>query len=484
MRLSSYQEEEIIMSILRSVTKSTPVTICLLALIMFSGCTKEQQNVPEVSSSPKNETVKASRVLATIANNEKPDSPSNHETGESTEKPPAEMVIEINKYGKGVAYIAKIGERICVVHNGKVGKLYDEIEAFTLILSPNGQRVAYGAKLGDTSYVVVDGVEKGPFADRGRIAFSPDSKHVAYDAKIGNKWYMYVDNLKNDGALQYFDRATFSIDSTKLTYLEVTEVSGVYRLVTSDLKFSQNMVLTIADTAYVVNSGKTTVAAVEKKQTKWNVISFDYDHPDKIKAGESYDDVKQLTFSEDGKSLAYIAVKDGKSYIVLDDKKEVLPDGEYPWPFVVRSNNNGVGIFIVHTKGKATSAYLHHAFASDRIKSKTYKEGAHLTYSADGKHYAYVAIDNEKFTIVVDGKEGPFFERVVTPQLSPDGKFLVYRARQDNKRFVVVADLNGKIIKRLPSYERVFETTFTEDGTSVAYGVTDGNQIMWKVEKL
>jgi Tol biopolymer transport system component len=86
--------------------------------------------------------------------------------------------------------------------------------------------------------------------------------------------------------------------------------------------------------------------------------------------------------------------------------------------------------------------------------------------------------------IVVDGKEGPFFERVVTPHFSPDGKFLVYRARQDNKRFVVVADPSGKIIKRLPSYERVFDTTFTEDGASVAYGVKDGNQIMWKVEKL
>jgi len=30
----------------------------------------------------------------------------------------------------------------------------------------------------------------------------------------------------------------------------------------------------------------------------------------------------------------------------------------------------------------------------------------------------------------------------------------------------------------------VFETTFTEDGKSVAYGVKDGNQLSWKVEKL
>ncbi|MDD2900120.1 MAG: hypothetical protein PHI31_15590 [Desulfuromonadaceae bacterium] len=469
------------MSKLQAVQNNLLVFIILVVFFMLFGCSKEQRNAPEVKST-KDDSILSSRLLATIADNEKPDTSSKHETSESGEKPPEDMVIEIDKYGKGVAYIAKIGDRTCVVYNGKAGKLYDEIEAFTLILSPNGHHVAYGAKIGDRNYVVVDGVEKGPFADRGRISFSPDSKHVGYDAKIGNKWYMYVDNTKNEGALQYFDRPIFNKDSNKITYLEVTEISGVYRLVVSDLQFRNNIPLTIADTAYAVNAGKTAIAAVEKNHGKWNVISFDFMHPEKIKSGESYDDIKQLTYSGDGKSLAYIAVKDGRSYIVLDDKKELLPDGEYPWPFVILPDSKGVGIFIVHDKGP--QAYLHTAFLPDRGKNKTYKEGAHLTYSGDGKHYAYVAIQNEKFTIVVDGKEGPFFERVVTPQFSPDGKFLVYRARQNNKRFVVIADLNGKIIKQLPSYERVFDTAFSEDGSSVVYGVKDGNQIMLKVDKL
>jgi WD40 repeat protein len=469
---------------MKIVTKNISFFISLSVLFMLCSCSKEKQSTPEVAPVIKGEVGALPKILATIAATEKQDAPPSHEASESAEKPTSDMVIEISKDGSGVAYVAKIGERFTVVHNGKAGKLYDLIETYTLIVSPDGQRVAYGAKNGDTSYVVVDGTEKGPFADRGRIAFSPDSKHVGYDAKIGNKWYMYVDNIRNDGALQYFDRSVFNSDSSKITYLEVIDVSGVYRLITSDLKFKQNMALTIADTAYTVNAEKTRVAAVEKKQTKWNVISFDYDHPDKIKSGASYDDIKLLTFSEKGTSLAYVAVKDGKSYIVLDGKEELLPEGEYPWPFVIRPDNKGVGIFIVHTKGKMTSAYLHHAFTQGGKQNKTYKEGAHLTYSKDGKHHAYVAIQNEKFTIVVNGKEGPFFERVVTPHFSPDGKFLVYRARQDNKRFVVIADLNGTILKRLPSYERVFDTTFTADGSSVAYGVKDGNQIMWKVEKL
>jgi len=73
---------------------------------------------------------------------------------------------------------------------------------------------------------------------------------------------------------------------------------------------------------------------------------------------------------------------------------------------------------------------------------------------------------------------------VVSPIFSPDEKFLVYRARKDGKRFVVVADTRGKTITQQPSYEQVFQPVFTADGKSVAYGVKDGNKLIWKVEKL
>ena len=79
--------------------------------------------------------------------------------------------------------------------------------------------------------------------------------------------------------------------------------------------------------------------------------------------------------------------------------------------------------------------------------------------------------------VVVNGKEGPAFDRVVLPVFSPDGKLLVYRARKEGKRFLVVADTAGKTIKQLPAYEQVFQPVFTGDGKSVAYGVKDGNKL-------
>jgi len=178
--------------------------------------------------------------------------------------------------------------------------------------------------------------------------------------------------------------------------------------------------------------------------------------------------------------LAYVAKKSGKSFLVMNGKEEQIPEGEYPWAPVVRPDSKGAGLVIVGSNG----AFMHQAFSDDKIKGNRYKECADLTYSSNGRSHAYVAIKNERFLIVVNGKEGPVFDRVISPQFSPDGKLLVYRARKADKRFVVVADTSGKIIKEHPHYDRVFETAFTEDGKSVAYGVVDGNRIMWKVEKL
>jgi WD40 repeat protein len=86
--------------------------------------------------------------------------------------------------------------------------------------------------------------------------------------------------------------------------------------------------------------------------------------------------------------------------------------------------------------------------------------------------------------VVVNGVEGAAFDRVISPKFSPNGKYLVYRARKDGKRFVVVAKKGGKIIRQHPAYEQVFDVEFTADGKSVAYGVKDGQKLVWQVESL
>ena len=55
---------------------------------------------------------------------------------------------------------------------------------------------------------------------------------------------------------------------------------------------------------------------------------------------------------------------------------------------------------------------------------------------------------------------------------------------EGRQAFFVVADASGKTIRQHPAYGQVLQPVFTADGKSVAYGVKDGNRLIWIVEKL
>ena len=450
---------------------------------MATGCSKNKEE-QTVGKKVKNEVVSATTLLAKISDDEQPASLSaglKHAGATAGEKQEAYIVVAMNQYGKGVAYVARVKDGVHVVHNGKPGKTYQEVDENTLIVSPDGQRVAYCAKAGDKGLVVVEGKEYGPFDDNGPPVFSPDSQHVAYEAQIGALWHIFVDSAKSDGAVSYFDPPLFSADSSRLVRFENSKDGNTGRMVFTDLSFNKPVITVLQSINYKVSADLSRIAVIDRQEGKYQVKLIGMAQPEKVTAGAIYDEIRQLAFSNDAHHVAYVAKKGAGFILVLDGKEEAIPEGEYPWPPAIRPDGKGVGLIIVGSKG----AFMHQAFIDDGIRAPAkYKECADLTYSRDSKSHAYVAIRNERFLIVTNGKEGPMFDRVISPQFSPDGKFLVYRARQAGRRFVVVADVTGKIIKELPRYERVFEPVFTEDGKSMAYGVKDGNQLWWKVEKL
>jgi len=467
----------------KTVQKSSLVVIVFLLSVAAFGCKKGGTDQAQITSEIK-EVLAVPTLLATIADDEKPDAPAEdpkHANNSPADKQPAYIVVEMNKRGRGFAYIARVKDGLHVNHNGTVGKNYSEIDSSTLTLSPNGQRVAYTAKSGGKWFVVVDKREYGPFDDKGPPVFSRDSRHAAFEAKTGNFWYLHVDDFTSSAAPSFFDKAVFSPDSKTVLRFENSDDEKKFRLVFSSLSFGSPHIIEVQSITKFVDNESTRIAAIDRPGGKYQVKLINLLNPQNVTDGAVYDEVRNLTFSADGEHLAYIAQKGTVNYLVYDGKEVAIPSGEYPWPPVIRPDYKGVGLIIVGKKG----ATMHQAFIDDGIRTpQKYKECADLTYSRDGKNHAYVAIRDERFLIITNGVEGPMFDRVISPQFSPDGKFLIYRARQDGKRFVVVADATGKIIRQHPGYERVFDTTFTEDSKSVAYGVKDGNQLWWKVEKL
>jgi hypothetical protein len=209
------------------------------------------------------------------------------------------------------------------------------------------------------------------------------------------------------------------------------------------------------------------------------VISFAFDEPAQVRVGPVQENVYGLSFGPDGSSVTYRAARSGKGFVVLDVREAPFgADGVVDQ--AIRPGGKALGALVA----SGAAVRFHEYFADEARDEGSWDEADGLVYSADGRFHACAARRGANWLLVVNGKEGPPFDRVVSPQFSPDGKLVVYRAREGGKRFVVVADTSGKTIRRHPAYEQVFPVLFTADGKSVAYGVKDGRQLAWKVEPL
>jgi len=207
----------------------------------------------------------------------------------------------------------------------------------------------------------------------------------------------------------------------------------------------------------------------------------DFNNTEKTAEQPEYDLIPKLYFDLDGTSVMYAAQKNNKKYLVFKGKEISLPDDASIESLVQIPNRNGVGYIVVTNQ----SYVFREAFVPNPRKDIAYSEATGLAYSSDGSHYAFIAARGKKVFLVADGKEGIEFDFIGGPVMfSPDGTKIVYRARINDKRFVVVAATDGTIIRKHPEYEMVLPFKFTKDGKSVAYGVKNGQELWWKVEKL
>ena len=463
------------------------VGVLLCALFSLIGCTTGPSEPKVTQASVAAEVQPVTTVLSTIA---VPDNSGKIRPDISNKAGSAPAVVNnisqilFNNSGRGVAYIVEKSGKFHVVHNGATGKPYTTV--LTPTLSPDGRHIAYAAYVDDKLRMVIDGKE-GQIADEIEPTFfSPDSRHTIYQAKIAGQWYFVVDDTKYPGLQTQHNRLVFSADSKKICYVDSADDKSKPRLVVTDLTFKKQIAREASGTLMVLSENKTRIAASSEINNKQMVIEFNFATPDIIKQGPLYDAITQLEISRDGGAVAYVAQKNGKRVLVLNGNEKPYPDGTPVGPLVIRPDNKGVGFLMSSKRG----TYWHQAFYNDGTVEKQYDEVGELVYSKDGSMYAFLARKemNGKsggtIFAVVNGKEGPKFDKILRPVFSPDGTRLIYRVRHGGKRFVVVSDTDGKVIRQHPDYEMVFQPVFTADGQYVAYGVKDGNKLIWKVEKL
>ena len=121
-----------------------------------------------------------------------------------------------------VAFVFHRGTNWNVVVDGQPGPMYDEVDVNSLVYSPDGKRLAYRARRGNTWIMVVNEKEQHPDLDLriiGYPKFSPDSNRLAYLGVKDNQVHAVVNGISGS-AFDSIDLSsmTFSPDSKHLAY--------------------------------------------------------------------------------------------------------------------------------------------------------------------------------------------------------------------------------------------------------------------------
>lgn len=451
--------------------------VFILTLLMSAGCSNSAQS-PEIAS--KTMAVKTdlqpTKKLAVISENY---------LGNKEHQGQLHPTVVVSKNGSGYAYIEPVGDLYRVVSNGKSGKLYKQVGDITV--SPDGSKVAYSATENlNFRKIVVNGVEGPTFMEIGMPEFTSDSLNLVYTITKNEETFIVIDHkVRYD--FQIAQGPLVTSDPKQLVFSTKPNKDGKQLFVISDLQMQKKQVFDSCGETFAANNDMSQVAVVCREGNIRTVKVIDLKGRSVIKTGKNHTGgrISRLTFAPDNGSLAYTYIIDENNrYLVYNGNEVKIPAGdEFLSQLIVFAEPNGVGVIV----GMAVRAGLFNAFASKPKHERNFGFISDYIASKDGRHHAYLAIETGGETLqrlVVDGNEGQKFEKIVSPLFSPDGRLIAYRARQDGKRFLVISDLNGKVVNKHKNYDMVFQPVFSMDGKSVAYAVLDGNELWWKVEKL
>lgn len=387
--------------------------------------------------------------------------------------------IVFSRAGNAVAYKAERNGEFYVVRNNVAGMRFQEVSDITF--SPDGKHLAYIGQRDGRSRLMVNDKEVVTADAIGTPIFSPDSKHLLYYFNEKKTWYLVVDGKSTEGSLSIYDQF-FSSDGTQVISFEQADAdpNSMYSLLkVRDLKLNLSKSRRVIASNRVYNADRSRVAAITNYQGKKRLIEIGFDNIDAIKEGQLYDDVSLIAFGSDGITVAYIADRDGKRFLVMNGKETLLPSGEIHEAPVVNVARSEAAVIVATPKG-----YEVCFVSGNDVRRIKYAEAAFLKFNRRGDAYAHVVVAGKQQQYVVNGKPGPAFDKSLPPLFTPDGNYVVCRVRNNGQRFVVILDRDAKLVRQHPAYEMVFEPVFSADGKSMGYGVKDGTKLTWKVESL
>ncbi len=252
-----------------------------------------------------------------------------------------------------------------------------------LTFSPDSKRFAYVMDNKNSSFVIVDSTQFGPYERVADVVFSPDSKRFGIVASRGKQSFVVVDGKphSHNGVMAYLfeyirDRnvLTFSRDGGSIAYAMLIEKK--WFVIVDD--HSEGKYDEVGPITFFMNR-PTYRAKISKK---WHAVMNGV-------PGPAFDEVGELLVSDDEKRLAYRAKLGKRWHLVTDDK---------------------VG--------------------------PSFEDVTQVEFSHDGTRLAYVGIRDKKAVLVLDGREVASYPAIASLTFSPDGRRLAYFARLSETAYV------------------------------------------------
>jgi WD40 repeat protein len=120
--------------------------------------------------------------------------------------------VSFSPNGESMAYRARVVSGDMVVRDGVEGERFKTVEHQSITFSPDSKRFAYKVISGSNEFIVLDNVRGKKYKGVGYPAFSADSKHLAYVAADAKGWRIVMDGRTSGAYESILNRETLRFD--------------------------------------------------------------------------------------------------------------------------------------------------------------------------------------------------------------------------------------------------------------------------------
>jgi hypothetical protein len=397
--------------------------------------------------------------------------------------PPDAVVGYVNEWGTGGALVIQGTSGARVAFRERISPEHEYVAG--VAFSPDGKRIAYAVRAEGGMQLVLDGKAGERFELVGEPIFSRDGRHLVYRAQVGGRYHLVIDDRKGP-AVAGIEGEPFQLAGRdEVVVVERATEGGPQEVVAYSYSLQRRALASLEEaTEFLPGQDGGRLVAVVGAEGARRVVDLTFGGTVGRAEGETFDEITALSLDRRSGSLMYVGIVGHQGYLVRDGSKAPIPSIDVVERPVLEPASKSVA-FAYIADG---SVHLGTAFGGASA-SPAYAGVNELVRSPDGRRLAFAAVRRseagEESFVVVDGVEASErWDRVVSPRFSPDGRFLVYRARKEGQRMMVIADATGRMVRRLPAFEQVFTPAFTADGKALGYAVKDGSKLRWLVEPL